>query len=58
MYETYTAGDEQFETPVPGEAGSIAMDYSSDLDSELDVDLEADFDADLDADLDLESRRR
>jgi RNA polymerase primary sigma factor len=52
MHETYTTGDEQFETPAPGEAGGIAMDYSSDLDSELDVDLEADFDADMDADLD------
>ena len=54
MYENYTAGDDQFDAPLPGEAGSLAMEYGTDLDVELDVDLEADLDGDLDGDLDLE----
>lgn len=54
MYENYSAGDDQFDTPLPGEAGSLAMEFGTDLDVELDVDLEADLDGDIDGDLDLE----
>jgi RNA polymerase primary sigma factor len=54
MYENYTAGDDQFDAPLPGEAGSLAMEYGTDLDVELDVDLEADLDGDLDGGLELE----
>ncbi len=54
MYENYSAGDDQFDAPLPGEAGSLAMEFGTDLEVELDVDLEADLDNDLDGDLDLE----
>ncbi len=54
MYEGYTSEDGQFHTPTPGEAGTMALDFSTDLDAELNVDLETEFDPDLDADLGMD----